>query len=361
MSVFLKKNAFHYCMSNTINVSVIIPVFNVEPYIDYCMQSLQKQSLSSIEFIFVNDGSSDATAHKIEEAAKKDNRIKLFHQENKGVSAARNVGLKNASGTFVTFVDGDDTIEPDYIEKMYQAASQCKASLIVANFKSETATGWSQSESVYDANRMITNEEIHQKIIPIFLQKDSLNSSCVKLFELQLIRDNQLFFPEGMTNGEDALFCLQAFSKATSVVFIQNWGYNYRSVVGSASRNIFSKDYLKIALDNFNFDHKKYADLHMDQESIHFYKSLRLIDNLYDLIHIYLRPNAAISWWERVKKVRTIIANPQVKSVIDQFGPQLEQETFGYRRKMLQSMRQQSLVCVLVLTFYSNFRNHYYF
>lgn len=349
------------CMNQSISVSVIIPLYNVKPFVSQCLDSLLAQTLTAFELLVVNDGSTDGSEMIVEEYSKKDPRIHLFHQSNQGVAVARNTGILHAKGEYITFVDADDFVEKDYLEHLYQSAIQYKTSIVVANFKSEIEGKWVENESVYDTNRLVLKEEIQQNILSIFLTNDSLNSCCVKLFDKQLIQDNRIQFPAGMTNGEDALFCLKAFSLTNTVVFTKLSGYCYRAVSGSASRNFLSKDYLKIALENYEFDHQSYAQLSLDSRLIQRYKSHRLMNTLYDLIHIYLRPNAAVSWLKRVQKVRAIMKHPRVQEVFKVYGVELEQETFGYRKQLLQSIRKNRLFVVLGLTFYSNFRNHYYF
>ena len=99
-------------------VSIIIPVYNVEKYVEQCILSLLNQTYSNIEIIAVNDGSKDESPQKILDLAKKDKRIKLLNQENKGVSAARNNGLNSANGDFIIFVDADDYLKEDFVEYM---------------------------------------------------------------------------------------------------------------------------------------------------------------------------------------------------------------------------------------------------
>ena len=105
-------------------VSIIVPVYNVEEYLKRCLDSLVNQTLSDIEIICVNDGSTDGSAQILEEFAQKDNRIKVTSQINSGVSEARNVGVKQATGEFIGYVDPDDFIEPDFYEKLYNSAKE---------------------------------------------------------------------------------------------------------------------------------------------------------------------------------------------------------------------------------------------
>ena len=106
---------------NNPEVSVIIPVYNCKEYLSDCLNSLQKQTFKNIEIIIVNDGSTDGSKDIILDYAAGDNRIKYFEQVNSGVSASRNKGFEISSGEYIIFVDSDDWVSPDYIEKLYNA------------------------------------------------------------------------------------------------------------------------------------------------------------------------------------------------------------------------------------------------
>ena len=97
-------------------ISVIVPIYNVEKYIDRCIKSIVNQTYKNLEIILINDGSLDKSGQICDTWESKDNRIKVIHQMNSGVSVARNTGLENATGEYVTFVDSDDYIEPKYCE-----------------------------------------------------------------------------------------------------------------------------------------------------------------------------------------------------------------------------------------------------
>lgn len=115
-------------------ISVIVPVYNVKPYISRCLDSLLKQTYAQFELLVINDGSTDGSALILEDYAKKDDRIRVIHQENAGVSAARNRGIEAACGDYVTFVDSDDFVDPAYLEHLYQAALQSGSDIVATNF-----------------------------------------------------------------------------------------------------------------------------------------------------------------------------------------------------------------------------------
>ena len=114
-------------------ISVIVPVYNMEKYLHECVASLRGQSYQRLEILLIDDGSRDASGKLCDDYASIDGRIRVIHQENKGLSAARNVGLREARGAYLAFVDADDYVEPQYIEKLYQACLQGQVPLSCCN------------------------------------------------------------------------------------------------------------------------------------------------------------------------------------------------------------------------------------
>ena len=114
-------------------VSIIVPVYNVEKYLECCLESLINQTLKDIEIICVNDGSTDNSGKILENYAAKDNRIKVIHQVNGGQAAARNNGLNAVNGKYINFIDSDDWVDLDFIEKLYDAAERNSADIAVAS------------------------------------------------------------------------------------------------------------------------------------------------------------------------------------------------------------------------------------
>lgn len=118
-----------------IKVSIIVPVYNVEKYLDKCMKSLVSQTLKDIEIICINDGSTDSSLAILESYANTDKRIIIIDKENEGQSVARNIGIKTAKGEYLGFVDSDDWVDKDYYEKLYNAAKKCDCDIACAGYR----------------------------------------------------------------------------------------------------------------------------------------------------------------------------------------------------------------------------------
>ena len=115
-------------------ISIIVPVYNVEAYLDRCMESILKQTYKRLEIILVDDGSTDSSREKCDAYAKQDSRIKVIHKKNSGLSDARNAGLALATGDYIGYVDSDDWIEPDMYQSLYDACAEHDAELAVCRY-----------------------------------------------------------------------------------------------------------------------------------------------------------------------------------------------------------------------------------
>ena len=118
-------------------ISVIVPVYNTEKYLDRCIQSILSQTYSNIEILLIDDGSTDSSGAICDKYAEQDSRVRVFHKANGGVSSARNMGLDKAKGTWFTFVDSDDWIDMDMYEQMYNAAIQNKVDMVCCDLLGE--------------------------------------------------------------------------------------------------------------------------------------------------------------------------------------------------------------------------------
>ncbi|UMB60335.1 glycosyltransferase [Lutibacter sp. A80] len=338
-------------------LSVIVPVYNVEDYLHKCIDSIINQTFHHLEIILVNDGSTDTSAQICDNYAKKDTRIKVIHQSNAGVSVARNKGIEIAMGEYITFIDSDDFIEEDFIETLYTTSKKNNLDIVISNFHKEQEEIINERKSNFSTTKVFDRLEIQEKIIPFFLKEDGLNSCCNKIYKADLIKNNAINFPIGITNGEDALFNLQCFNKATKVQFINYAGYYYREVTGSATRNILNKDYFKIALDVYNFKHVKAYKLTLSEIEATKLKSIRFVTTIVSLIHIYLQSNAEIPFKQRFLYVKNMISNKQVQDVLHKNWTELKINKGNYQKLLLYCMKIKSMAGLFILTAYSNIRN----
>lgn len=188
-------------------VSVVVPIYNVEEYISRCVKSIQAQTFKDIEIIMVDDGSPDSFGMIVDELSKNDSRIRVFHKSNGGVSSARNAGLNVVSGEWVTFVDGDDWVEPDYVSYLLETAAGRNCDIVVGRrfFSAD------DSES-YDNEYEITSLDAQKKIY----NGDIFVAVWNKMYKTELLRKHDIQFNEDIWYGEGMLFniqCLQCVDK----------------------------------------------------------------------------------------------------------------------------------------------------
>ena len=172
-------------MENKDLISIIIPVYNVELYLEKCLDSIINQTYKNIEILLVDDGSKDNSGKMCDEYAKKDNRIKVIHKENGGLSSARNCGIKNSNGKYLTFVDSDDIIELDMIESLYHLMNKYDSEIVISNIKN-VFDGIIKKEKETDEIRVLNNIEVLEEM----LYGDAYYiSACGKLFKKELFEN----------------------------------------------------------------------------------------------------------------------------------------------------------------------------
>ena len=203
-------------------VSLIIPVYNAEDYIDECLDSLVNQTYKNLEIICINDGSSDSSVKHIEEYMKNYQNIVLINQENAGVVGARNVGIKNATGKYIMFVDSDDYIDLTMVEKMVGELNRTKADAAKCNI--DTTLAFLQHSKI-ENNKFYSSDEYQDIIKQLFEDNNIFCTVCNGIYKKELC----WVFPEGFRYGEDVLFNGEYFLKAKSIVLLKDALYHYRN------------------------------------------------------------------------------------------------------------------------------------
>lgn len=341
----------------SVKVSVIIPVYNCEKYIGECIESLINQTLKECEFIFVNDGSSDKSKEIIKGYAKGDSRIKLINQKNSGVSVARNVGLKNAIGEYIGFVDGDDYVEVDYYEKLYNTAKSNFCEIVICDWKSEVNGIENRLNLPFERNKVLNKRYIEDKIYPFFIKEDSLNSVCNKIFNNNLIRENNIMFPVGVELGEDGYFNIVATTYSDKVYYLDSCGYYYREVEGSATRNVIKKDYFKRALSVYKNKPKEYEKWPIKEEEIERLKAIKFLNTVIALTYIYFVPNDRNKLKDRYRYIKDMINNQEVCNAINKYYNEISYNKGRYEKRIIDNIKKRNIFGIYALTLYSRLRN----
>lgn len=290
-------------------ISIIVPVYNVKLYIEDCIKSILKQKYRNFECILIDDGSTDGSATICDKWAQLDDRIRVFHQKNSGVSSARNRGIEMAKGEWISFVDSDDWIGDDYLSNMYIDNDDVDEDLIITGVKQVLANG--------NSIELLPNHVDYMHICPISLEefvnlnrKYLLYGPVAKLYKKSIIINHNIRFDESISYGEDLLFNYAYLDKVDTISSKDKCSYYYR-IIGS---NTLST---KLRPDQFITDYKQWLVLkefyvkHSIWEGVaKEYLYQRLWGIIYDGLFLYLKLDKADK-----KYIKQILSIPEINEL----------------------------------------------
>lgn len=223
--------------------SIIIPCYNIEKYISKTLESVFNQTFKDFEIILINDGSKDNTGEILDDYSKKYKRIKVVHKENEGVSEARNIGIRNATGEYIYFLDGDDLIESTLLERANEVFKNDKIEIFSFGFNMVYEDGKIKrrySEEEYDS-KIINSKEF----LSLFFNKKVGQHMCSFIVKKDII-ENKIFFTKGLERGEDLEFQIKMLLRDVNLFYDKTPFFKYVSRNGSVVQS-------KVKLNIFNF------------------------------------------------------------------------------------------------------------
>lgn len=236
------------------DLSIVVPVYNVEKYLDKCVKSILKQSKKDMEIILVDDGSTDSSGKMCDDFSKMDERIRTIHKSNGGLTSAWKAGVEFARGKYIGFVDSDDWIDEDMFEKLYEAAQKNKADMVICGlvyeFENPNIPKRNESsllnEGIYDRKKIM--EEIYPKLLNdgSFFGRTIQPARVTKLYSRDIIIKNMHLCSETVSIGEDLQLTFAVLCDASCVVMLQNYfPYHYwinnNSMTGKHDPNYVGK------------------------------------------------------------------------------------------------------------------------
>lgn len=241
-------------------VSIIVPVYNIKEYLSVCLESVINQTYNNLEIILVDDGSTDGSGDICDEYARKDYRVKVVHKKNEGLVRARKTGIMASSGKFIAYVDGDDWIEPNMVERLRQVLEEEKVDIAMCGRFEDTGAMsrpvyQGLRAGIYHKERLVA--EVYPKMIVNggFFEWGLFPSVWDKLFRRECIESFQLAVDDSLTMGEDAACTYPALLNAKSIYILDECLYHYRQTGTSmvkrsedieVLRNRFSKLYTSV-------------------------------------------------------------------------------------------------------------------
>lgn len=220
---------FEKCDKNTPLVSVIVPVYKVEKCLNRCVDSILAQSYENLELILVDDGSPDNSGNICDEYAEKDRRVQVIHQCNKGAAQARNAAITIAAGKYIAFVDSDDEIAPQMLQRMVSSAEDADAQLVACNYLQYEKDAVIEGQHNFPANEKLDRSQIERIVFPNIVKCNTTGYFQLwnKLYRTQIIKENNLMIPHNMSFGEDLVFNISYMLHAESIIGINDVLYKY--------------------------------------------------------------------------------------------------------------------------------------
>ena len=291
-------------------VSVVVPIYNVEQYLEKCIESIANQTYDDLEIILVDDGSTDSSPSICDKWKELDHRVIVIHKENGGLSSARNAGLEVASGQYIMFEDSDDWLDLDIIKKSVERIENDNSDLVIFGYKKIDENGNALGEFTF-GNKTFSNQEmscqLHRRILEM-----SFGYAWNKLYRLSTIQSSNLKNDGSIIDREDLYFNLCLFNYMNRISFINKVGYYYLQRKSSLLHNsdlarlkgidIFYEKIKKIALGNRE-DEKKVINM-------------VLLHYLSDVIIKNIIWNTSISKREKIQNIKNILGKIRFKKNI---------------------------------------------
>lgn len=291
--------------------SIIIPVYNVEPYLKKCLYSIEKQTYSNFEVIVIDDGSKDKSSQIAQKFVDKDTRYHLIIQENQGVSAARNAGIRYAKGDYLVFVDGDDFLKENYLEMLDRYILDEDMAIIDGFIR------------YYDKNNVVEvdgelyklQEKLHTKDLVLLLGASTGNvgfATMSNVYRRNFIIHNQIYFSSQYSHFEDTDFAMQALVKEEKGCIVPGYYYFYRM----REKSLSYQHSLKSCIDAITVFEKWFTIL----KTIGLSKYKVFLNRFSRFGNSYLMTGATLSYkerkqlWEKVKKYQSFFLECKDKS-----------------------------------------------
>ena len=257
-------------------ISIVIPVYNVEKYLEKCIKSIINQTYKNLEIIIVDDGSPDNCPKMCDEFARKDKRIKVIHKENGGLSDARNAGINIAKGKYITFIDSDDYISNDYVEYMYNLIKIYNAQIATC----EVEIVYLEKERTYNTEYIENIEVLNPRdfFYNMLFAKKSDVTACAKLYETRLFE--KIRYPKGIVY-EDTATTYKLIEECEKIVTGNKKCYFYFTRPNSISKisgfNSNELDYIKNTNEMLEYLKNKYPDLEQAIDRFDLYANFRIL------------------------------------------------------------------------------------
>ena len=326
------------------SLSVIVPVYNSAKHLTGTLDSLAAQTVKEeIQIILVDDGSTDNSGSICDEFASRHTDTVVIHRQNGGVSAARNAGLREATGEYIGFVDADDTVAPDYYENLLTAAKGNDCDMAMSGF-TLVCNGEERPNSPFADGEIFRGSDIAEKIARTMLSQGCLNSVWSKIFRRSVIEENSVEFPVGVKIGEDKRFVLDFLRFCNRAVCTGNCGYYYLDVQSSA---MHSDKIIEQLLGTYEDEMRIFVSLGLDEKTVRTEKSAYLFYSLAD----FLQRCYSKSRKEAKQAAKLYFSNGELMSKIDYAAQYVKQNNGTVYSLLVSAFAKRSVFMTLTVLF----------
>ena len=315
-------------MMNKPKISIVIPVYNAEKFLNKCVDSILSQTFENIECILVDDGSEDNSGAICDEFAQKDKRVRVIHKENEGVSVARSTGIKEALGEYVGFVDADDYLAPEMCAEMNRIASEKNYDIImfdtyIVDSENKTENLPTDSIDLLPESCELTKNDIYPMLLRFMA---GVVWRCV--YNKEFLEKNSISFPTALPMSEDRIFNLIAMGSCEKMYFYKEPLYYYINYGVSAVRTA-RKNFFDIALKT-NEIMQEVLEKYWNAECVKLYDKINIVDGA--LHHISdLGKIRDMKFNEKIKSVKEVLNNSELQRILS------EQKKLKLREKMMKN------------------------
>lgn len=338
-------------------ISIIVPVYNAEKYLPQCIDSILNQELKEIEVILVNDGSIDKSGDICDKYSQKDNRVRVIHTENQGVSSARNKGLKIAVGEYITFVDADDWVDSDIYIDALKLIDKTGSDICISSHFIFDGEKKHYKVLPWNTGTVFEREDIINKLIPSLLCPIGINGEkqtmvfgavwkCV--IKKELLVNNNIYFDTRLKYTEDLVFLLNTIIKAKRVTFNNKAVYYYR--VDKKNPTGTTQRYVKNAYNNLKLSQQLiYKSLIEDEnlKKLSYCLEVRNCSNLLLNIYNICAPGNPYNLRQKIQIANYIMDDSKFKYSINKIG----YYPFRFHQKILFLLSKYNLISFVVIIY----------
>lgn len=329
-------------------ISIIVTIYQVEQYLEFCIKSVLNQTFKDFELILVDNGSTDRSLEICKKYKMRDHRIKFIEKKHGSIASGRNLGLKIATGEFIQFMDADDLLTHDMLEKMYNRMIQSKSDLITCGYKKMYLN---ENDREYFVDCVVEDQNYNKdeflKICAKYCKNFVLYFVWNKLYRAEIIRSNKLYFDESITRSEDVLFNLEYLKSANHFSFLKEPLYIYnRSNVNSTSKGFQIQD---VEMQSLTYDRIRE---YLYQQGV-YHRNERDLEHQYAVTMFSLIAQAYITSLEIPRDVR----REYLKSILENKDTQKALEYYSYSGFLssIMKLRMYKSIVIIDLIFKSYF------